>query len=249
MSSIKNNRAVDGGGVYALGEGVVLHGRSQIARNDGGGIYSNFRHRIACDVTMYGTSSVRGNRQGPKHASDGGGIVGCNRVEMNARSTVHHNEGSAGVAGISAMTVVMSNHARVSDNIAVSSGGGGGIAAGRAVVMHDQSRVVRNVVRGARTLGGGIAVESGQVRLSDAATVARNSADLGGGIAAINSDVILHNRASVIHNTATRTGGGVFSWIAICTTQRYKVLTHAESTISSNVPNDIVQRSDTSGCP
>jgi hypothetical protein len=187
---------------------------------------------------MYGSSSVHGNRRGPKGASDGGGIVGCNRVVMNNRSTVHHNQSIA--YGIAADTVRLYNHARVSDNI------GSGIDAVR-VTMRDRSRVVRNEGIDRGPYGGGIFVDFGWVRMSDHAIVATNSARAGGGVYANYSPVILRDRAAITHNEATRTGGGVYS-NQICTAKHYPVFTYGQSTISHNVPNNIFTLWDPDGC-
>ena len=215
-SSISKNRAPKGAGVYVLRDGVVLRGRSEIARNSGGGIFSSAGRRTTCDVAMYGSSSVWGNRPG-EGGSEGGGIAGCNRVVMNDRAQVHHNRGLAG--GIRASKVVMNDRARVTDNVALSSGGG--------------------------IYGGDWRIQRG-VEMNDRALVARNTADTGGGVYANYSHVVLRDRAAIVHNTA-RVGGGVYS-SAICTTHHYRVAAHAGSTISHNVPRDIVIRWEPGGC-
>jgi predicted outer membrane repeat protein len=245
-SSVSGNRAVNGGGVFSLGEGVILRGASQIARNVSGGIYADNGRGKCQTVIMYGSSSVWGNRQGPKPASDGGGIAGCKRVVMNGRSTVHHNLGLSG--GIWGRTVVMNDHATISDNVALSYGGGIGASLNGLVVMRHRSKIVRNEALGRYSTGGGISVsEHGIVRMSGHSKVATNVSKRGGGIEAQYSDVVLRGRATVTDNTATQQGGGVHS-LQICTDRHYKVQTFARSTISHNVPDDVVIQWDPNGC-
>jgi predicted outer membrane repeat protein len=234
-STVTNNTAQRGGGIYNNGEtstGVntsLTLKDSTVSANTtterGGGIESEEGW-----VTLNDSNVSRNTAQ-----FAGGGISSLGGSLTLTGSTVRDNKATASFSNGGGIEVIegplMLTNSTVSGNTAVTAGGGieGNVrspARGRNSITLDHSTVTRNTSTGGPPVqgfedpgdGGGIEDYAGTVTLNGSSSVNRNeAAGDGGGIysgQAVDGradSVILNDSSSVTRNTASGEGGGIYS--------------------------------------
>ena len=199
-----------GGGIYAYSANVTLSGIATVANNSaqqGGGIWSamwGFLSMTDCATVSYNTAR-----------SSGGGVdvssVYTNFTMSGTSSIKYNTSRSGGGASIGFSTVLMTDYATISNNLAIEynydGGNGGGVYyTGTNFTMQDNASIFQNT---AEARGGGICCNTtSSVFISGNASIYENSAINGGGIYGL---PILSDNSTIYGNSATN-GGGVLVW-------------------------------------
>jgi hypothetical protein len=164
-SSVHNNTAVGGAGLYVDGNPTVTFtGASSVHNNTavgGAGLYVDGN----ATVTFTGASSVHDNIA----TFFGGGLhVAGGPVVLTANSSVHSNTAKVGggVAVSDEGMLTLTGGSSVHSNMALNNSGGGvHVFLGGRVTISNQSTVFNNTSFGTFGGGGGIAVEYGDVEV------------------------------------------------------------------------------------
>ena len=159
-----------GGAIYNNGGTLVLEDSARVRANNGGAINNSGA------LTIDGTSSVS-ETVGCTPA-----VVNTGTAVMNGSASVSHNQ-TGGIENDPGATLTLNDLATIGSNTNQTSAGypvsgGGGVANGGTVAMHDDSRVRGNWAYG--LAGGGIA-NVGTVTMDGAAAISDNRSTMDGG--------------------------------------------------------------------
>ena len=211
---ITGNIAKQGGGVYGTKSTVNMSDTAQISINEvsehGGGIYQN-----ESELLMAEESSVRENTA----AKMAGGIrqVNKSQAELTGSASVSYNIAESDVGGGihqygADNKVILRDQTSISYNEAREQNAGGiCVASGSYLEMYDESSISYNVAKRSQNVsyGGGI-YSSGDIMMTDKASVHDNSTGYGGGIWLNSSSTSkLQGEVEIYNNVATKTAGGI----------------------------------------
>ena len=193
-STVAENYAESGGGIYVRSHQNVTITDSTIARNSasksgGGGILSEGKLSVA-------GSTISGNSANWR----GGGICNWRNLSL-AESTVANNSARFGGGVCSTERFAISN-TTIGGNSAHT---GGGIAALQGTFSITGSAVTDN---SAERSGGGIYFSCGDITVTDTA-VTDNSASVGGGVNNSDDGILTITGSKISGNSADRLGGGI----------------------------------------
>jgi hypothetical protein len=199
-STISDNLANAGGGIYSLGVLKVV--RSSVFHNqqtaDAGGIYSGGQTTLI-------DSAVWGN---VAEGFGGGILVDAGHLVLRGSTLISMNqaESGGGLWVVKGARLTLRDSAEVRENTA--SFGGGGIASYGAVIMENSAGVDMN----SASAGGGINIRQASLIMNGSSHVNDNSAsEGGGGILAARRRVIMNDQSRVSGNEAAGSGGGIES--------------------------------------
>ena len=211
---ITGNIAKQGGGVYGTKSTVNMSDTAPISINEvsehGGGIYQN-----ESELLMAEESSVRENTA----AKMAGGIrqVNKSQAELTGSASVSYNIAESDVGGGihqygADNKVILRDQTSISYNEAREQNAGGiCVASGSYLEMYDESSISYNVAKRSQNVsyGGGI-YSSGDIMMTDKASVHDNSTGYGGGIWLNSSSTSkLQGEVEIYNNVATKTAGGI----------------------------------------
>jgi hypothetical protein len=200
--TVRDNRALEGGGLYGLGANLYLRGNAAVRNNkvtsdEAGGI------QVRSGTFFMGDSAeVSGNT--------GGGMIfweSSATIEGDARISGNICEfTAAGICLYENSDILLRGNAAVTGNEAGESGGGvGGIRS--VFVLIENAKVSNNTTA---LDGGGIFFVESEIYISGNAEIAGNSAgDDGGGICALESVLAVRGAARIAKNSAGDDGGGI----------------------------------------
>ncbi|GAA3738834.1 hypothetical protein GCM10022225_22260 [Plantactinospora mayteni] len=195
----RNSSAGDGGGI--LNGGVLTVEKSEFFNNSadkaGGGLAN---HQGAADINK---SAFEHN-----NAAEGGGIASISARTKIWDGEVKGNTAKVGGGIFNKEATLTIRGLNVSDNLGTEDGGG--IATIKGLLTVDESKITKNTTRGD---GGGIFAEKSEVIVRDT-EVSKNRAvgarSVGGGIAVEGGSLEL-KRDKIVENEATKKGGGLFA--------------------------------------
>ncbi|AGC78154.1 putative secreted protein (Por secretion system target) [Nonlabens dokdonensis] len=219
-----------GGGIYNEGGAVVITGSVTVNNNNatgststGGGILVAGGSLDATGTTITGNGA---NRAGGGIEANSGAPVILTNVSLDGNTAgVTTGAGAPGNGGglhISGSSVVNVTGGTVSNNIAMSEGGG--LWNGTGIMTVDGTTIDGNTASGdaADNGGGGIyALSNGTLEIEPGTTISNNTADgtsgSGGGILANGSNLDVDG-ATITGNSANRAGGGIEVTVGTSTT-------------------------------
>ena len=215
-TTITNNDAAAGGGIYSLGTAgsdthITLRNNTKFTGNtaaSGAGIYlvRSSGNNILLELS---DSAIDNNT-----ASSGGGIFAYNGVQINANKASFNGNKAANGAGIYLYGYDPNNKVMAEltdsfiDNNIASDWGGGIFAYNGAEVKANNTSISNN--KGGYA-GGLLVWNNSSAELSNGSKVIGNTATKGngGGVYAINGTVTATD-CDITHNTATGNGGGIY---------------------------------------
>lgn len=221
-SNVYRNSAYDGGGIYAddarVTLGAVIH--SNVAANDGGGLYLN-NSMLYADSTRLG-DTVAGRHNEATAGAGGGLYAQDSTIEFNGR--VYNNRAATQGGGVfaesSAVTLTNAHVGGTGENQANDVTGsvfGAGLYFNDTHATLDNTVVASNTFSSGAGWGGGIvAWEGSVVTLTNDSRVENHHAPnagwfggAGAGLLVYSSTVTLDN-SQVLSNTADILGGGIY---------------------------------------
>ena len=229
-SEVRNNMAQRGAGVYSAGsltiDGVLISGNlatewgggigieealtlraTNITQNGadlGGGVYMSSPNGLVFSVSMDSTSSISTNAA----EKLGGGLYLCTDCNLDG-GTIASNTADQGaglfVEATSFVNGCSISGTQISENIAVTSGGGiyssGGLDLQSTTIDNNE---VTDTTNGQ---GGGMFLENGTIYMTGGTVIKHNTAAFGGGVYAASAGI---DGGLIDSNTATDSGGGIY---------------------------------------
>lgn len=215
-TTVTNNYAAAGGGIYSLGTAVsdthiTLRNNTKFTGNtaaSGAGIY--LAHSLGNNILLELSDSAIDNNTA---SSGGGGIFAYNGVQINANKASFNGNKAASGAGIYLYGQNNKVMAELTDSFIdnnIASDWGGGIFAYNGAEVKANNTSISNNKGG--NAGGLLVWNNSSAELSNGSKVIGNTATNGngGGVYAINGTVTATD-CDIIHNTATGNGGGIYS--------------------------------------
>ena len=214
-TTITNNNAAAGGGLYSLGVAVsdthiTLRNNTKFTGNtaaSGAGIYlvRSSGNNILLELT---DSAIDNNTA----SSGGGGIFAYDGAQINANKASFNGNKAASGAGIYLYGKNNKVMAELTDSFIdnnIASDWGGGIFAYNGAEVKANNTSISNNKGG--NAGGLLVWNNSSAELSNGSKVIGNTATKGngGGVYAINGTVTATD-CDIIHNTATGNGGGIY---------------------------------------
>ena len=214
-TTVTNNYAAAGGGIYSLGTAVsdthiTLRNNTKFTGNtaaSGAGIY--LAHSLGNNILLELSDSAIDNNTA---SSGGGGIFAYNGVQINANKASFNGNKAASGAGIYLYGQNNKVMAELTDSFIdnnIASDWGGGIFAYNGAEVKANNTSISNNKGG--NAGGLLVWNNSSAELSNGSKVIGNTATNGngGGVYAINGTVTATD-CDIIHNTATGNGGGIY---------------------------------------
>ena len=214
-TTVTNNDAAAGGGIYSLGTAVsdthiTLRNNTKFTGNtaaSGAGIY--LAHSLGNNILLELSDSAIDNNTA---SSGGGGIFAYNGVQINANKASFNGNKAASGAGIYLYGQNNKVMAELTDSFIdnnIASDWGGGIFAYNGAEVKANNTSISNNKGG--NAGGLLVWNNSSAELSNGSKVIGNTATNGngGGVYAINGTVTATD-CDIIHNTATGNGGGIY---------------------------------------
>ena len=214
-TTVTNNYAAAGGGIYSLGTAVsdthiTLRNNTKFTGNtaaSGAGIY--LAHSLGNNILLELSDSAIDNNTA---SSGGGGIFAYNGVQINANKASFNGNKAASGAGIYLYGQNNKVMAELTDSFIdnnIASDWGGGIFAYNGAEVKANNTSISNNKGG--YAGGLLVWNNSSAELSNGSKVIGNTATKGngGGVYAINGTVTATD-CDIIHNTATGNGGGIY---------------------------------------
>ena len=214
-TTVTNNYAAAGGGIYSLGTAVsdthiTLRNNTKFTGNtatSGAGIY--LAHSLGNNILLELSDSAIDNNTA---SSGGGGIFAYNGVQINANKVSFNGNKAASGAGIYLYGQNNKVMAELTDSFIdnnIASDWGGGIFAYNGAEVKANNTSISNNKGG--NAGGLLVWNNSSAELSNGSKVIGNTATKGngGGVYAINGTVTATD-CDIIHNTATGNGGGIY---------------------------------------
>ena len=214
-TTVTNNYAAAGGGIYSLGTAVsdthiTLRNNTKFTGNtatSGAGIY--LAHSLGNNILLELSDSAIDNNTA---SSGGGGIFAYNGVQINANKASFNGNKAASGAGIYLYGQNNKVMAELTDSFIdnnIASDWGGGIFAYNGAEVKANNTSISNNKGG--NAGGLLVWNNSSAELSNGSKVIGNTATKGngGGVYAINGTVTATD-CDIIHNTATGNGGGIY---------------------------------------
>ena len=214
-TTVTNNYAAAGGGIYSLGTAVsdthiTLRNNTKFTGNtatSGAGIYlvRSSGNNILLELS---DSAIDNNTA----SSGGGGIFAYDGVQINANKASFNGNKAASGAGIYLYGQNNKVMAELTDSFIdnnIASDWGGGIFAYNGAEVKANNTSISNNKGG--NAGGLLVWNNSSAELSNGSKVIGNTATKGngGGVYAINGTVTATD-CDIIHNTATGNGGGIY---------------------------------------
>ena len=214
-TTVTNNYAAAGGGIYSLGTAVsdthiTLRNNTKFTGNtatSGAGIY--LAHSLGNNILLELSDSAIDNNTA---SSGGGGIFAYNGVQINANKASFNGNKAASGAGIYLYGQNNKVMAELTDSFIdnnIASDWGGGIFAYNGAEVKANNTSISNNKGG--NAGGLLVWNNSSAELSNGSKVIGNTATNGngGGVYAINGTVTATD-CDITHNTATGNGGGIY---------------------------------------
>ena len=215
-TTVTNNDAAAGGGIYSLGTAgsdthITLRNNTKFTGNtaaSGAGIY--LARSSGNNILLELSDSAIDNNTA---SSGGGGIFAYNGVQINANKASFNGNKAANGAGIYLYGQNNKVMAELTDSFIdnnIASDWGGGIFAYNGAEVKANNTSISNNKGG--NAGGLLVWNNSSAELSNGSKVIGNTATKGngGGVYAINGTVTATD-CDIIHNTATGNGGGIYS--------------------------------------
>ena len=214
-TTVTNNYAAAGGGIYSLGTAVsdthiTLRNNTKFTGNtaaSGAGIY--LARSLGNNILLELSDSAIYNNTA---SSGGGGIFAYNGVQINANKASFNGNKAASGAGIYLYGQNNKVMAELTDSFIdnnIASDWGGGIFAYNGAEVKANNTSISNNKGG--NAGGLLVWNNSSAELSNGSKVIGNTATKGngGGVYAINGTVTATD-CDITHNTATGNGGGIY---------------------------------------
>lgn len=191
-----NGGGIDNKGALSLDQVTVRNNRSEFAQQSGGGSGGGISSRLYGGTLQINNSTIRDNS-----GYIGGGIAGSFDI---TNSTIVGNNGEIG-GGLSGFGTITTS--TINGN--TSKQGGGGISTADGLIVHD-STISNNH---SDTTGGGIAYTSNnnQSITINGTTISGNTSTWGGGLA-VDSGAVSITNSTFSGNKAKQSGGGVYAY-------------------------------------
>ncbi|MCL2532106.1 MAG: DNRLRE domain-containing protein [Oscillospiraceae bacterium] len=233
--TIRNNQAVNGGGVE-LGANSHMTMTSGLIQNNSTTDNSNNSGRGGGGVRLFADGAVfemtGGTIENNTSARHGGGVhVGINGTTFRMRggvirgNTAANNGGGVGVSSAAVNRAIFEMTGGTVENNTAGSGGGIGSVDAASMVVGPQITMTGGIIRGntATTNGGGVHVMAGatftmngvSARIENNRSTSATTTNGGGGVSVLGSGTDAATRATftltngTIHNNTAPSGGGV----------------------------------------
>lgn len=211
---IVGNIAKQGGGIYEMNSSIIhMNGTANVSANEvsdsGGGIYQNQSNLFMKEDSKVSHNTAKNTAGGIRQNASEAELAGNSSVSDN--TTEISNGGGIYQYGIG-NKLILRESASICNNTAKEQDGGGiFMQNGSFLEMYDKSSISNNIAQRStgKSYGGGI-YSSGEITLTNHASIHDNKGNYGGGIW-LNSggSIKLQDDAEIYNNSATKTGGGI----------------------------------------